>query len=249
MNETIQQLQSRKSIRSFSDEHVKDEDLQTIFETALRAPTSVNGQQISLIYTKDKEKIKEISRLSGGQKQVECADVFVFFIIDFNRTSYAIESIGKEEYVDKTAEAIIVGSVDAGIMLSTLQTAAESLGYGTTAIGGIRNNTNKIIDLLGLPKKTYSVVGTTIGVATADAKNAPLKPRIPMESFVFEEVYDDAKVKEGVEEYERMLKAFREEHNMDYLTSYKEALVSYYGVKKSRETQNSFYRQGFLFVD
>lgn len=249
MNDIIKQLSNRKSIRDFTGESVKKEDLKTIFETALRAPTSINGQQISLIYTTDKEKIKELAILCGGQKQVEVADVFVTFVIDFNRTKYAIESIGKEQFVDKSAEAIVIGSVDAGIMLSSLQSAAESLGYGTTAIGGIRNNPFKVIELLGLPKNTYPVVGTTIGVSSVNAKNAPLKPRIPLKSFVFEETYNEQEVFKGVDEYEQSLKAFRDEHKMNYLTSYKEQLASYYGVKHKRETKESFYSQGFRFED
>ena len=41
MNETIKQLSSRKSIRSFTGESVSDEHLELIMKTAQRAPTSV----------------------------------------------------------------------------------------------------------------------------------------------------------------------------------------------------------------
>eukprot|EP01029_Cantina_marsupialis_P018761 TRINITY_DN432401_c0_g1_i1.p1 TRINITY_DN432401_c0_g1~~TRINITY_DN432401_c0_g1_i1.p1 ORF type:complete len:252 (+),score=58.06 TRINITY_DN432401_c0_g1_i1:376-1131(+) len=249
MNSTIKQLLNRKSVRGFTGQSVSEEDLKLIFEAAHRCPTSVNGQQISLIYTRDKEKIKKIASLCGGQKQVETADVFVAFIIDFNRTSYAIESIGKEQIAEKTAEGIIVGSVDAGIMLSSLQTAAESLGYGTTAIGAMRSSPNEFIELFDLPKKTYPLVGTTIGVATKKVKEAPLKPRVPLDSFVFEEKYDDNKVKKGVDEYEELLKAFREEHNMNYLTSYKESIANFYSKTYTRDVEKTMKLQGFRFTD
>lgn len=59
MNKVIEQLQNRRSVRNFTGEKVKDEDLELILRTAQRAPSSVNGQQISLIVTRDKEKLKK----------------------------------------------------------------------------------------------------------------------------------------------------------------------------------------------
>lgn len=249
MNTTIEQLLNRKSIRNFTGEEVKQEDLQIIFEAAQRCPTSINGQQISLVYTREKEKIAKIAELCRGQKQVETADVFVTFVIDFNRTAHAIESLGKEQVVEKSAEGIIVGAVDAGIMLSSLQTAAESLGYGTTAIGAVRCAPEEFIEILNLPPKTYPVVGSTIGVAKEHAINAPLKPRVPLESFVFEDVYNDEKVKEGVESYEEQLKEFRIQNNMDYLTSHKEAIADFYENYYMPQVKSSFEDQGFKFED
>ena len=58
MNEVIKQLQNRRSVREFTGEKIKEEDLQTILATAQRAANSVNGQQTSLIIIKDKEKLE-----------------------------------------------------------------------------------------------------------------------------------------------------------------------------------------------
>ena len=60
MNQVINQLSSRKSIRQFTGQSVSNEDLELIIKTAQRCPTSVNGQQISLVYTRDKDKIRDI---------------------------------------------------------------------------------------------------------------------------------------------------------------------------------------------
>jgi FMN reductase [NAD(P)H] len=61
---------------------------------------------------------------------VRTADVFVAVVIDFNRTAFAAELGGKEQVIERSAEGIMVGAIDAGIMLSSLQTAAEFFGYG-----------------------------------------------------------------------------------------------------------------------
>lgn len=249
MNETIKQLQNRKSIRQFTGESVSDADLELILKTAQRAPTSINAQQISLIYTKDKSKIETIAKLCGGQPQIATADVFVGIVIDFNRTNTIVESIGKKHVIEQGAEGIMVGTVDAGIMLSSLQSAAEALGYGTTAIGAVRENPEEFVKLFNLPKKTFLVVGSTIGVPTEEAKNAPLKPRVAFESFAMEDEYNDEAVKKGVLEYEETFKKFREETGSGSMPPYSELTSNFYTSIYYNKTAKILEAQGFRFSD
>ena len=249
MNQIIEQLSNRKSIRQFTGEHLRAEDLELIIKTAQRCPTSINGQQISLVYTRDKEKIKQIAQLCGGQEQVASADVFITIVVDFNRTIFAVSQAGEKHVIDNSAEGILVGAVDAGIMLNAIQVSAESLGYGTTAIGAIRNEPDAIIKLLGLPAKTFPIVATTIGVPTKEAKEAALKPRIDIDSFAFEDTYNDTKVKDGVLHYEKQMKKFRVDNNMDYLLSYCEQTAFYYKNIYFRKVEENYTKQGFNFKD
>ena len=66
MNELIKQLQNRRSVREFTGEKIKEEDLQTMLAATQRAANSVNGQQTSLIVVRDKEKLAKIAELCGG---------------------------------------------------------------------------------------------------------------------------------------------------------------------------------------
>ena len=100
------------------------------------------------------------------------------------------------------------GAIDAGIMIDHLQSAAEALGYGTTCLGSVRNSMEEFITLFNLPKKTLLLVGTTIGVPTEKAKNAPLKPRVALDSFVMEDTYDSDKVRSSALTYEKEFKEF-----------------------------------------
>lgn len=56
MNQVIEQMKNRRSVRGFSGESVKDEDLKEILVAAQQAPSSVNGEQISLVVIRDKIK-------------------------------------------------------------------------------------------------------------------------------------------------------------------------------------------------
>lgn len=244
MNEVIKQLQNRRSVREFTGEKVKDDDLKLILETAQRCPNSVHGQQTSLIVVKDKDKIKKIAELSGGQKQVENADVFVLVLADYYRPYYAAKSIGTEIGIQKSLEGVITGAVDAGIMVEAIQTAAESLGYGTTAIGGIRLNPEKVCELFDLPKYVFPILGTTIGVPAENKLKSP-KPRVPFESFSFEEKYDKKKVEQGVEEFEVEYRKWWDENGLPQMPSYKQSIVNYYGESRLEKVKDTLKTQGF----
>ncbi|RXJ66410.1 NADPH-dependent oxidoreductase [Halarcobacter ebronensis] len=249
MNEIIKQLSSRKSIREFTGESVEDDDLELILKTAQRSPSSVNGQQISLVYTRDKEKIKEIAKFCNNQQHIEECDVFITIVVDFNRTNFALEQVNEKQVIHNHAEGILVGAVDAGIMLNAIQIAAESLGYGTTAIGAVRRDPEAFIKLLNLPTKTFPIVGTTIGVATQKAKDVPLKPKIPLKGFAFEDEYNDEEIKKSVLEYEQTMKQYRKENNMEFFPSYCERTASYYKKLYCPKISESYKKQGFEFID
>ncbi|MBN1838735.1 MAG: nitroreductase family protein [Campylobacterales bacterium] len=248
-NPTLTQLQNRKSIRHFTGDALSQKDLETIFKTAQRAPTSINGQQISLVYTRDKAKLQTIAKLCGEQTHIAEADVFVGIIIDFNRTSAIVESLGRNHIIEQSAEGIMVGAIDAGIMLAQLQSAAEALGYGTTAIGAVRKESEAFIKLFNLPAKTFLALGCIIGVPTEKAKNAPLKPRVDLDSFVMKETYASDKVRQGALAYEETLKAFRNQTGSGSMPTYAEITSSYYADIYYRKTAQSLVAQGFAFKD
>lgn len=241
-------MQNRRSVREFTGEKIKEEDLKTILATAQRAANSVNGQQTSLIVVRDKEKLAKIAELCGGQKHIAQADAFVFVLVDFHRGVYASNSLGKRNIAPKSADGILVGAVDAGIVVvNALQTAALALGYGSTVIGAIRKETKEFIKMLGLPEYVFPIVGSTLGVPV-ERKLTRVKPRVPLDTFVFEDTYDAKKVEEGVEFHEKDTVAWREENGTPQLPSYKEMTVRIYENFYNTSKQD-LESQGFRFAD
>lgn len=247
-NPVIQQMLERRSIRSFSGAPVSDKDLQIILSAAQQAPTSVNGEQISLIVTRDKDTIRKIAAIAGGQPQVANAEVFITIVIDFNRTAHAVAMAGEKQVIDQCAEGLIVGAVDAGIMLQALQMAAGSLGYGTTAIGGIRNNPQALIELFGLPPRTFPLVGTTLGVPDPD-KLPRIKPRVPLESFALNERYDEDKVIAGIRDYEVTLRHWWDAQGQFDMPSYIKGTAGYYKADYFPTVGAALQSQGFALAD
>ncbi|MCE5246482.1 MAG: NADPH-dependent oxidoreductase [Candidatus Polarisedimenticolia bacterium] len=199
MNEAISVLLAHKSERSYTDEAVSDADLATIVEAGRRGPTSINGQQVSVVVVRDAERRAKIAEIAGGQPWIAKAPVFLAVLIDFHKTAVALRMAGREQVIHESVEGTIVGSIDAGIALGAMMTAARALGLGTVPIGGIRRDPDAMVALLGLPPMTFPVVGMCVGHV---AEPAERKPRLPLPAFRFDERYDEAALEPAIAEYD-----------------------------------------------
>lgn len=201
MNEVIRLLTNHRSFRQYTGEAVEPEKLKTIIEAAQAAPSWVNGQQVSIIAVRSKERKQQLSVLSGNQKHVAEAPVFLVFCMDFHRAKLAAELEEQPFESAGDVDALLVGATDVGIALSNAVAAAESLGLGIIPIGGVRRNTAEVIKLLQLPEYVFPVVGLCIGYP---AEELPKKPRLPMEAVYHEEVYNP--------EQKGLIKEYNETH-------------------------------------
>lgn len=205
MNETLRIQQAHRSIRDYQDTPVSDAMLDQIIAAAHRAPTSMNAQEISLIVVRNAATRAKIAELSGGQPWIIKAPVFIAIVADFHKTDLAVRKAGRTQIVHESMEGFGVAATDAGIVLGTMITAAESLGLGIVPIGSIRRNPQGIIDLLGLPPLTFPLVGLCIGHIDQDS---PQKPRLDINTFRHNEHYDASGYPVAIEAYDATLAHF-----------------------------------------
>lgn len=66
MNETLQTLKTRRSVRAYGPEQVKEEDLQRILEAGTYAPTGMGMQSPIMVVVQDKETITYLSELNAA---------------------------------------------------------------------------------------------------------------------------------------------------------------------------------------
>jgi FMN reductase [NAD(P)H] len=159
MNETLRVMQSHHSSRSYKPDPVSDQMLDQIVEAAYRGPTSVNSQQVSLVVVRDPAKRARIAEIAGGQPWIAQAPVFIVLVVDFHKTGLGVAKAGQTQVAHESVEGLLAGTLDAGIALGNLMTAARSLGLGIVPIGGIRRDPQAMIDLLTLPPLTFPVDG------------------------------------------------------------------------------------------
>lgn len=202
MNQVIEILNDHRSVRSFKSDDISSNELEAIIQAAYLSPTSINGQQVSVIVIRDPQKKKEIAAIAGGQSWIEKAPVFLLFVMDFYKTALGVEKAQKKQLIHESSEALIVGSVDAGIALGRAMAAAQSFGLGIVPIGGIRNDPQAIIDLLDLPQMTFPLVGMCVGKIESKADQ---KPRLPLASFRHDEIYHKDELNEMIESYDKTL--------------------------------------------
>lgn len=210
MSQTIEIIKNHRSIRSYLDKAIPEDVLQSLISAAQAMPTSINGQQVSLIIVQDQETRNKLAELCGGQPWVAAAPVFVLFVMDFYKTSLAAEINHREQVIHESAEGVLVGIFDCGIALGGMSIAAESLGLGVVPIGGIRSHAKEVIEFLGLPKNTFPVNGLCIGYP---ADMSQLKPRLPIATYAHYEKYDVTNLKQNIQKYDQQIAAYLESVN------------------------------------
>ncbi|WP_026894445.1 NADPH-dependent oxidoreductase [Clostridiisalibacter paucivorans] len=204
MNHIYEVISNHVSIRKYKDEDIREGDLNKILKSTQFAPSSINGQQWSVIVIKNKETKKKIADLTGGQRWIAEAPVFLVFVADYYRTALALNKENKEFKNIESIEATMVSSVDIGIAFSNAMNVAESMGYGIVPIGAVRREPMEIVKLLDLPKYVYPVLGMCIGIP--DEK--PMKkPRLPEEAVIHNEKYN-RNLQDLVNQYDKTIKEY-----------------------------------------
>lgn len=198
-NNTINNMLSHRSVRSYTDKAVSDEELDIIIRSVQAAPNWVNLQLVSMIAVKDTDRRKRFADLCGHQAHIAEAPVFLVFCADYYRVVLACCEKGQTpDEVMQDIDTLLVGAHEVGIALEAAVVAAESLGLGTVPIGDVRKNAQEVIRELQLPKYVFPMLGLCIG---HPANDPGLKPRFPKQAVFFEETYN-ADLKDKFAEYD-----------------------------------------------
>ncbi|MCE4600889.1 MAG: nitroreductase family protein [Desulfurococcales archaeon] len=200
---------ARRSIRKYKPEKIPEEDIKEIMEAARRAPTDAALHLWSAIWVRDPQTKKRIAELTR-QPHIEEASDFFLYIADLHRLQKLLEYRG-EELGDVDHALLLFAAIDAGIAAENMALAAVSMGYGTCFIGAVHNAAKELIELLGLPKRTYPLFGLVIGVP---AEEPPLRPRMPLGILFHRERYREYTDEDLAKAYEVMAPITR---RRDYL--------------------------------
>lgn len=243
MNNIIKALMSHQSTRKFTEEPVSEEQLKIIIKAAQSAPSSINGQQVSLIVIKDKETRNKMSEYGAFQSFIKEAPVFILFCADFRRSLIACEINNTDMYIQENLESILVGSIDAGLQAAFATVALESMGLGGVIVGGLRQNMKKIIELTELPQLVFPLFGLVIG---HPAEKNLIKPRLPMEAVAFNEKYDNKNLKNKILEYDKDYADYTLKRGGSKGYSWSSRVAQVYGIKNIfPEMPDTIREQGF----
>lgn len=158
----LEEISSRKSVRSYSDEKISDEILNEILEAGRLAPSWVNVQPWKFIVIRD-EKTKELLyKASGEQKQVLGANVIIACVADMEawekkNFGAVLEKSGRNQMVQDyilnspTLNPSLLGNVEMltrtieqlTYAVAYMSIQAEKSGVGCCIIGALANEMTK----------------------------------------------------------------------------------------------------------
>ena len=183
----MKNLLTRRSIRKYSDQAVSDELLNRLMNEAARTQTMGNLQLYSVVVTRSAEMKAKLAPAHFNQPMVTEAPVVLTICADFNRTS-SWARCRKAEPGYNNFLSFMNAAIDALLFTQTLCNLMDEEGLGYCYLGTTVYQPQQIIDLLHLPQLVMPVATLTVGWP---AEQPQLSDRLPLESFVHQERYND----------------------------------------------------------
>ncbi|ODA40445.1 nitroreductase family protein [Desulfosporosinus sp. BG] len=174
MNETISTILSRRSIRAYKQEQIKDADLQLILKAGMYAPSAMNQQSWHFTVVQDKDTIQKINQtlrgifLKSGNKRFEEMAKSDKFNAFYNAPTWIIIS-GDEK--------AIAPQCDCTLAMGNLFLAASSIGIGSCWIHALTHLSNSeegkaLMNALGIPQGYKIFTSGVFGYAAVETPTA-----------------------------------------------------------------------------
>lgn len=165
MNEVLENILTRRSIRSFKDEQIKDEDLEMILKAGTYAPSGMNRQSWKFTALQNKEKIQQLAKVIR-------------------------EALGRDESYNMYNPVTIIlvsndkdntnGLADSSCALENIFLMANSLGIGSCWINQLKTicdepEVRKLLNELEIPKNHIVWGMAALGYAADAPKEHTIK--------------------------------------------------------------------------
>ncbi|MFH1219056.1 MAG: nitroreductase family protein [Candidatus Eisenbacteria bacterium] len=209
MNQVMQVLLNRKSVRAYEERPISEEAKAEILRATLRSPTAGNMMLYSIIDVKDQAAKDTLAKTCDNQPFIAKAPLVLLFLADYQRwwDYFAVSGVealaeGKGEVLRRPQEGdLMIACCDALIAAQTAVIAAESLGIGSCYIGDIMENYETHQELFKLPPYALPICLICFGYPTKQQQERPLTPRFGEKFIVFENKYRRLSKSEFAEMY------------------------------------------------
>ena len=182
MNDVLNCLSQRKSVRSFEDRPIDEKDRYAILEAAIQAPTAGNQTLYTILDIEDQRIKDELALSCDDQPFIAKAPMVLVFLADCQKW---LDAYGFAKARARPPEAgdLLLACSDALIAAQNAVMAAESLGIGSCYIGDILENHEKHVELLKLGRYVLPVTMLVLGYPTEQQRARP-KPRRFSQGYV-----------------------------------------------------------------
>lgn len=225
MNEILQSLYQRKSVRVYEDKPIPQEMKQAILEAAMQAPSAGCQQLYTILDITDQKRKEALADSCDHQPFIAKAPMVLVFCADCKKWYDAYLEAGCQPRRPGVGD-LMLAVTDAAIAAQNAVVAAESFGIGSCYIGDIVENCETQRNLLELPAYVFPAAMLVFGWPTEQQKQRKKPQRCAQKYIVHENTYhsiDGAKLREmladkcGQASYEEWCAAFCErKYNSDF---------------------------------
>lgn len=167
--DAIEMLKTRRSCRAYKQEQITDDELQTIIDCGLNAPSGTNKQSTKIIVVQEPEKVRQLSELNNRiwQKQ---QDPF------YGAPTVCLIVAPKNQGEGASPSSMLNPVKDGSLVIGAMQNAAFAIGIGSCWI-------NRCYEMLELPegREIMRQLGLEdyqgIGCCILGYPDQPLKPK------------------------------------------------------------------------
>lgn len=165
MNEVIQAILDRRSVRVYSEEQIKQEDLDLILKSGQYSPSGCNMQSWHFTVVQDKELMTQMN-IETKKILANCENEY--FKSFANNESYNIFYNAPTIIIVSGEKSALTPQIDCAAATENMSLAADSLGIGTCWIGLVTflfkdGSGEKFIKQLEIPEGYEPYYALTLG--------------------------------------------------------------------------------------
>lgn len=225
MNEVLEQLKKRKSVRVFTERQITPEEVSAILDAAVNAPTAGNQQLYTIINVTDPQLKAKLVESCDNQPFIAKSPLVLVFCADCRKWYNTFLEYDCNPRKPGVGDLMLAVS-DANIAAQNAVVAAHSLGIGSCYIGDIMENAEQQREILSLPPYVFPAAMLVFGFPTKQQTEREKPPRSPMQHIVHENGYRDMNAfelkemlsqKAGERDFNEWVKAFcQRKYNSDF---------------------------------
>jgi nitroreductase len=197
--DVLAEMANRRVVRRYSDKPLDPALLDTLCAVALSAPSKSDLQQADIVIVTDKAQREKLQALIPENPWAAAGPALLVFCGNNRRHRLLFDWRGRP-FVNDHLDPFFNAAVDAGIVLATFIAAADRVGLGTCPISQIRNQAERVSEVLGMPQHVFPVAGLGVGWPSFEGV---MSPRLGLDVSIHRDRYDETGLKEKVEAYDR----------------------------------------------
>jgi len=184
--------------RKWTEGPVDPSLLRLLCAAALSAPSKSDLQQTDIVNVADRSIRQTIVDQIHDMDWIMEAPVFLIFCGN-NRRLRLMSQWRDKPFPNDHMDQFFNAACDPAIILGQFLCAAEAVGLGCCPVSHVRNNADKVSEILGLPDWVFPFAGLCVGYPERGNR---ITPRLPLSVTVHTDKYEESSLPQRIDEYD-----------------------------------------------